>query len=290
MRYLLSLLMPALLLASPAKTLISPATVNRPVQNMHSAPSDDSDVVSQAIYGTTVSVLEVKDTWARVQTPDEYTGWMPLTSTRRVRNGDRFYASNGRLAQVKSLFSNLYREPDVTKHQPLLVLPFETRLEVIVDPVPSEGRWLQVRLVDDQTAYIQRGDVWLVPPTMSVSEMIALSKHFLGAPYLWGGVSPFGFDCSGFTQMLCRRRGILLPRDASQQAGSEKVTAVEKTDLQPGDLLFFGKSADKITHTGLYIGDGQFIHATTHIQPVVQVSKLADEYWTKLLVATRRPK
>ena len=81
-----------------------------------------------------------------------------------------------------------------------------------------------------------------------------------------------------------------MPRDADQQAAWSGVFPVERTDLQPGDLLFFGASAKNITHTGMYIGDGQFIQDTTNGHPVVQISRLDDDPWTKLLVACRRIK
>ena len=81
-----------------------------------------------------------------------------------------------------------------------------------------------------------------------------------------------------------------MPRDADQQAAWSGLTRVERTDLQPGDLLFFGPSAKQITHTGMYIGDGQFIHDTTNGHPVIQISRLDDEPWPRLLVACRRVK
>ncbi len=81
-----------------------------------------------------------------------------------------------------------------------------------------------------------------------------------------------------------------MPRDADQQAAWSGVTSVERKNLQAGDLVFFGASARKITHTGMYIGDGQFIHDSTNGHPVVQISRLDDEPWTHLLVACRRPK
>ena len=109
-----------------------------------------------------------------------------------------------------------------------------------------------------------------------------------GLPYTWGGASSFGYDCSGFTQMLGRRRGAPIPRDADVQSAWPGVVAVKREDLQPGDLLFFGADAGHITHTGMYIGAGKFINATTWIRPVVQICDLGDPHWTRLLAASRR--
>jgi cell wall-associated NlpC family hydrolase len=90
--------------------------------------------------------------------------------------------------------------------------------------------------------------------------------------------------------MLVRARGFNMPRDADQQAAWSGVARVERKDLQAGDLLFFGSSAKDITHTGMYIGDSQFIHDSTNGHPVVQIGRLNDEPWTHLLVACRRVK
>jgi len=261
------------------------AVVLKPVVNMYSRATEDADVVSQAIYGANVAVLERKDGWARIRTADEYTGWSPLAG---LRLGPA-YAASGRVAQVDSLFAHLYREADATRHQPVITVPYETRLEVVAEPADNT-RWLQVRLPDDRSAWVQRGDLVFDPRPLSVDEMIALSKRFLGLPYTWGGTSSFGYDCSGFAQMLCRRRGINLPRDAGPQARWNGLVPVEKKDLAPGDLLYFGKSADRISHTGVYIGGGQFINATTWQRPTVRIDDLDDPHWSTILVACRRPK
>jgi cell wall-associated NlpC family hydrolase len=81
-----------------------------------------------------------------------------------------------------------------------------------------------------------------------------------------------------------------MPRDADQQAAWKGMARIERKGLQAGDLLFFGTSEKKIDHTGMYIGDGQFIHDTTSGHPVVQISRLDEEPWTHLLVACRRVK
>ncbi|HEX4786656.1 MAG TPA: SH3 domain-containing C40 family peptidase [Candidatus Sulfotelmatobacter sp.] len=270
-----------------------------PVANMFSKPSDQSAVVSQAIYGSNVTLLSSLGEWSRIQTADHYKGWVRSRHLRLVQNGGG-YATAGQVVQVQSLFANVYREPDITRHQPVITVPFESRLEVISDQDAAGSKaatgkalpegWLHVRLPDKRDEWIQSGDINPDPKPLSIPESIELAKRFLGFPYLWGGSSSFGFDCSGFTQMLVRARGKTMPRDADKQAAWTGVSAVERKDLQPGDLLFFGSSARDITHTGMYIGDGQFIHDTTNVHPVVQISRLDDEPWTHLLVASRRVK
>jgi gamma-D-glutamyl-L-lysine dipeptidyl-peptidase len=264
-----------------------------PVANMFSGPSDQKDVVSQAIYGSNVTLLTARGEWSRIQTADHYKGWVRSRYLRLVQSGAG-YATSGVIVQVQSLFANVYREPDITRHQPVITIPFESRLEVIPDEdgakVKKTEGWLHVRLPDKRDGWIQSGDVASDPKPLSIPESIELAKRFLGIPYLWGGSSSFGFDCSGFTQMLVRARGITMPRDADKQAAWKGGIAVERKDLQPGDLLFFGSSAKNITHTGMYIGDGQFIHDSTNDHPVVQISRLEDQPWTRLLVASRRLK
>ncbi len=171
-----------------------------------------------------------------------------------------------------------------------MTVPFDARLEVSNDQVDRAGRWLQVRLPDGRTGYVQAGDVTGESKALTIPETIALARQFLGVTYTWGGTSSFGYDCSGFMQMLVKHRGRLMPRDADMQAAWIGVVPVERKDLQPGDLLYFGSSPDKITHTGMYIGNGNFINDTTHTRPMVQIDNLDDPYWTKLLVAQRRLK
>lgn len=282
--FLLFTVIPTILLAQSASEFI----VKVPVADMHSTPSEDSDVVSQAILSSEVTVLEVNGDWARVRTNDQYTGWMPLDAVVS-KSGTTAYAGSGTTAQVTSMFAHIYRETDVTKHQPLITAPFESHLAVI-DAMNGDARWLKVQLPDGAVGYVQRGDVTLNPKTLTILESIDLAKHFLGLPYTWGGSSSYGYDCSGFTQMLVRSRGIIMPRDADLQAAWSGVMTIKRDELKPGDLLFFGSGPDHITHTGMYIGNGEFIHSTTHDHPVVQISRLDDQPWTRILVATRRVK
>jgi len=204
--------------------------------------------------------------------------------------GKNSYAPKGSAVRVTTVSANVYREPDVTRHAPILRLPWEAILEVAPGPAEPSARWLKVLLVDGQSAWVQRGDVGQTAAPLSIEETLRLARKFLGITYTWGGISSFGFDCSGFTQMLVRQRGIEMPRDADLQAAWTGVTSVDRKNLQAGDLLFFGSSFAHITHTGMYLGRGEFIHDTTHEHPGVQISRLDDAPWTKLLVASRRLK
>lgn len=262
--------------------------VSKPVIDMFTHATSDSSVTSQALYGTGVLSLERQGEWVKIRTADAYTGWVSAAGLHSESSSP--YAPEAEAVRVTGLSANIYREPDVTQHGPLLQLPWESRLQAVPDAANHNDRWLRVRLVDGQTGWVQRGDVAALTPPLSIDESLQLARRFLGVTYTWGGVSAFGFDCSGFTQMLVRQRGIEMPRDASVQAAWDGVIPVERKDLKPGDLLFFGSSASHITHTGMYLGDGEFIHDTTHGHPGVQVSRLDDMPWTRLFVAARRVK
>ena len=105
----------------------------------------------------------------------------------------------------------------------------------------------------------------------------SLRKRFLGLPYTWGGTSSFGYDCSGFSQMLCRRRGLNMPRDAQPQADWSGVVAGERDRIcSRATCCTSAARTKKITHTGIYMGDGKFINATTHETPMVRIDDLND--------------
>jgi cell wall-associated NlpC family hydrolase len=277
--------MPGVLVAALFAAALPNAVVLQPVANMYSKPTLDADVASQAIFAANVSIVEQKDDWAHVRTADDYTGWMPLSS---LRPGP-LYAVSGRVAEVRSMFAHIYREPSVTAHAPLLTVPLETRLEVSAEPA-EPSQWVKVRLPDDRAGWVQLGDVAFHAPPLTVPGMAEFAKRFLGLPYTWGGTSTYGYDCSGFIQMLERSRGLNMPRDAQPQADWDGQSAVERRDLQPGDLLYFGSSPKRITHTGMYLGGGKFISATTYQTPTIRIDDLEDPHFSRILAAMRRPK
>ena len=208
-----------------------------PVANIYSKPSEKADVVSQVIYGSNVQLVQTGGEWSRIQTTDHYRGSTPSRYLRTVLTGDG-YATTGLTLQVESLFANIYSEPDVTKHKPVITVPYEAKLEVAIDeqkgtskgesakkkPDIPEG-WLHVRLAGQTLGWIQQGDVIADRKPLTIAQSIELSKRFLGVPYLWGGSSSFGFDCSGFRRCWCERAA-QMPRDADKQAAWSGVMTV----------------------------------------------------------------
>jgi hypothetical protein len=283
-----------ILLAAPwgwAKEAVA-YVVLKPVINFHSGPGEDRDVVSQTLLGARLEELERKGDWVRVKGDDDYPGWTLASALRLLNAEERYPVSleSGKAVEVDALAANVYLEPDVTKHAPVLTAPFGVRLERIHGGKDTQ-RWLEVRLPDRRAAWIQSGDVRTDLRPISLEASLELAKRFMGITYTWGGSSTFGFDCSGFTQAIIRRRGRVMPRDANLQADWSGVAPVaERAQLLPGDLLFFGKDAAHITHTGMYLGQGTFIHDTPKDHPRIQISELADPSWSKLLVAMRRLK
>ncbi len=269
------------------------AVVINTAENMFRKSNTDTDVVSQALLGTNVKVLAAEknaagEDWFQIETPDTYTGWVIGSSLRFLKAGDKPYASRGKVFVVMGLLANTYREPDVTDHMPVKVAPISSVLEISAD---KDERWLEVLLPCGTKAWIQKGDgevhdgpwTW---PRRTPEEMVALSKRFLGLPYLWGGTSPLGFDCSGFVQLVYRMGGIPILRDADIQMEKSGLLPVAPGDERTGDLVFFGKT---IGHVGMMINREEFINATVHEKPVVQISRLKDAYWQKIYQGARRP-
>ena len=257
-----------------------------PVANLHAKPSSDSEVISQSLYGFDLQCLDTRAEWIKVCAEDGYAGW-----ARKVSFTSRAAASTPTV-RVHSLSANIYRETDIKAHAPLLHLPWEARLKTFSAPEDASSRWLQVQLLEGQPAFVLRGDITPAHPTdeppLTTEQMLALAHRFLGITYTWGGISAFGFDCSGLVQMLHRQRGIVIPRDAQTQCDWPGFLDISLTSLLPGDLLFFTDSPPVVTHVGLFLGAGIFLHSTTEGHPGVQISRLADHPWSTRLCAQRR--
>ena len=261
--------------------------------NMYSAPNPDKDVVSQALLGQIVSVLETRDGFARVETPDHYAGWVAADGLFEYLDAKApRYAARGTVAEVTSLMANLYRDADVTTARPKSQAPLGVQLEVVKPAEDPQKRWVTVRLPSGENAFVQSGDVRLAEAGAprgrgSEADLVATARRFTGVPYLWGGMSVQGLDCSGLTSRVYAVNGVELRRDADLQFDDPRAQPVERADLRPGDLVFFGQK--KITHVGMYVGEGRFINATTHTRPDVHEESLDDPYWVALYRGARRP-
>jgi len=114
--------------------------------------------------------------------------------------------------------------------------------------------------------------------------LVSTAKQYIGVPYVWGGSTPSGFDCSGFVKYVFDRNGISLPRTSSEQW---KVgTWIPKSSLKAGDLVFFDTGSGGVSHLGIFIGNGQFIHASS--SKGVVISSLSSTYWTNAYYGSRR--
>ncbi len=244
------------------------ALVRQSVANIRSQPKHSAEMATQALLGTPLRLYKYEGDWALVQTPDGYLGWLdtggfaPLDSIalHRWRESDRVI--------VTADYSNALTEPSPT------ALPVGDLVAGnMLEQTERRAAFTGVRYPDGRTGYVPTADVspldqWLDTRHPNRDSLFRTAYRFLGRPYLWGGTSGKGMDCSGFTKMVYFLNGFILPRDASQQvhAGTDVPTdTTTLSGLQPGDFLFFGNYRDdgteRVTHVGIYLGEGRFIHA-----------------------------
>ncbi len=233
------------------------AIVSHNVAPMWAEPEKRSEQVSQALFGERVRTLREEGDLTLIETPDGYTGWARRQHLTPCGEDSR-YPAPGREAQINALFLPVLNAPeDRAERRTLLTLGCRVELADLPDSDHAP-----IRLPDGQTAYVRRDSLRTECEPPSLTET---ARRFLGVPYLWGGRSAFGIDCSGFTQRVYELCGCLLPRDAYLQARAESLYSVEAESLQEGDLVFFGGDYDPrgrgITHVGIALGDGRFIHA-----------------------------
>jgi gamma-D-glutamyl-L-lysine dipeptidyl-peptidase len=256
------------------------ALISAPVVNMREFPSESAEIVSQAYFSEEVSVIEENEGWIKIETAvDHYQGW--IIAGEICEKKEKFPAtSSRRIAKVNRCMAHLYHVPD-TVYGPILTLPFESLLDVIDQDDEPNSRWIRVTLANQSEGFIQRGDVTFNLDYLSQDQLPTFSLHFQGLPYTWGGRSSFGYDCSGFVQMLYRQMGVYIPRDSKDQAKWEGFKAVSIGDLSPGDLIFFGLNENTIRHVGMYMGADQFIHSTVaENAPYIHISCLSDPEWS----------
>lgn len=251
-----------------------------PVADMREEPNGASEVVSQAYFSEEVKPLKEVSDWVKIETTiDGYRGWIQRKAL--CQREEPFPSDpSSVILKVKRCAAHVYSAPK-TIYGPIATLPFDSKLQMVRPQPELESSWIEVLLVDGRQGYIQSGNIAEEQELLGCNQICSLSLQFLGLPYTWGGRSSFGYDCSGFVQMLYRQMGIYLPRDAKDQIGWEGLIDVSLDALFPGDLIFFGLSENKIVHVGMSLGGGQFIHATaSENAPYIRISSLSDPLWS----------
>jgi gamma-D-glutamyl-L-lysine dipeptidyl-peptidase len=232
------------------------------VSNIRILPKDASELVSQVMMGTPMKVLDYVDKWYLIQTPEHYIGWMDTSGLQTVtqKELDRWKGSNRCLYNRMSGF--VYDLPG-KKGEVISDIVLGDLFEV----KSSVRGFLKIWIPDGRIGYVRKAECisfesWTTPEP-KVQSVLSIARKMMGFPYLWGGASSKAVDCSGFVKLAYYTQGIILARDASQQATyGETIDFNNMNNLQPGDLLFFGSSSQHITHMGIYLADGNFIHAS----------------------------
>lgn len=244
---------------------------------VRSEPSEKSGMVNQLLYGDLFDIEEIKNEWCRITGRyDNYSGWCNLRQIELLSDETLEILSHSSMMLVSGTTATI-----IAQGQPSRILVQGSTLRKL-----SNGR-----LAGPGGEYhIAEGET-IVPEYRNSEDIIEVAATYLKAPYLWGGRSPFGIDCSGLTQMVFKMNGIRLMRDAWQQAGQGSLINLME-ESRTGDLAFFDNEEGKITHTGILTGTGNIIHASgeVRIDPIDHhgiYHKAAGKYTHKLRLIKR---
>ncbi len=266
-RWVQTFLISMLLIVIGAAQENAQTTVGVTLASVYREPSEASECLTQVFLGDPVKVQKIQGGWARVLVPDQYRttegypGWLRV---EQLKKSELSPASKSLAVAYPLVY---LREEPSTDGAILKQVFLATRLTLAPGgkPVSAGGeRWLPVRLAGDDRSYWVRGNQVVEEQMLREGQgdvIIDRARLFKGTPYLWGGMSQRGIDCSGLVYTVYRVHGVTVPRDADQQFQIGE--AVDSEDLQAGDLVFFGTKPSDITHVGIYAGSGMFIHASS---------------------------
>ena len=235
------------------------------VSNLRLHPDHTSEMVSQVMMGTPMKVLKSKGSWYRVQTPENYIAWIDSGGLRRYSPTEMEHWKKSDRYLFNLLSGYAYDAPTLKGN-----IVSDLVLGDLFEVEAKAHRFLRIRMPDGRIGYVRKADClsygdWSKsqPNTQSI---LSFARQMTGFPYLWGGTSSKAIDCSGLVKLAYYSQGIILARDASQQARyGEPIDFNDRNKMQPGDLLFFGRSAEHITHVGIFQGNGYFIHASGRV-------------------------
>ncbi|MGJ8737571.1 MAG: NlpC/P60 family protein [Zobellia laminariae] len=269
----------------PSKSLEgkTQAVINISVANLRSNPKHSAELATQATLGTPVKVFKKEEDWYYIQTPDKYLSW--------VDAGGIVLMDDNQAQKWKSTTKLIYTQTAGYSYQDSEVGQRVSDLVAgdILELKSETEDFFEVKYPDGRKAFVSKEESepyegWLEKLDPSQESLVATSKTLMGVPYLWGGTSTKGMDCSGFTKTIFFLNGMVIPRDASQQVHTgQAIDSVKNFDkLQKGDLLFFGRKAtdsttEKVVHVGMWIGNNEFIH-TSEMVRISSMDKNAGNY------------
>ncbi len=267
------------------------------VANLRSRPSHSSELVTQAILGTPVKVYKKDGGWYYIQTPEGYLAWVDYGGVTPFSKNDLSAWKAAEKVIYLKTFGFAYEGAN-SESQVISDLVAGNILEF----AGEENGFYKVKYPHGKVGYIEKShaqpyEQWLTGLQPSGETLVETSKTLMGIPYLWGGTSAKGVDCSGYTKTIFFLNGIIIPRDASQQihTGIEVDTERKFENLVPGDLLFFGRKAtetspERVIHVGMWIGDNKFIHSMgdVHISNFDLTADDFDEYNYNRYLRTKR--
>ncbi|WP_276348497.1 C40 family peptidase [Daejeonella sp. JGW-45] len=275
---------------------------NISVANNRYAPSHSSEMATQTLLGTPVKLLKKEKGYYFIRTPDNYLSYSESAGITPMSKAEFEAWQASDKVVYTTAYGHAFSEPS-EESATVSDLVSGNILQVLGQ---SRG-FYRVAFPDKRIAYIpvtkaQSYVQWERRPNPDAEQILKSARTMLGVPYLWGGTSAKGVDCSGFTKISFFLNGIVLPRDASQQAlVGEKVDIYEADtvniakslkNLRPGDLLFFAgdKRTMRVTHTALYIGNGDFIHSAglVRINSMIKGSEKYADFESRTLVSARR--
>lgn len=229
------------------------------LSDIRADPRSRAERVTQALIGEVVRTLDERDGWTRVRLErDGYVGWLPTSSLSPVTEIQAQEREASATLGVTADFAEACRSPDGDR---VGRVPFGTRLSGL----RKQNGWWQVCLVDGRAWWVRDDALSMVyadaVDEASIAGALARFSRFVGVPYLWGGRTPYGFDCSGLSQAFWESLGIIIPRDADQQRDA---TEPFSGPTRAGDLLFFkaSRTDEEITHVGIAMDATHLLHAS----------------------------